>query len=91
MWTAQTSKFSVPWPVASDYGLGWIAGRQPQPKMRYQHFVWHAGSLLGSTSLLVLYPDEEIVSVALTNKGGLYVIDQMVLNAVENVVPLVID
>ena len=35
------------------------------------HYVWHSGGLFGMTSLLQIFPEQEIVVSVLTNKGNL--------------------
>ena len=39
--------------------------------------------------MLFVYPDEEMVGVALCNKGGIQGLDDMIVYAVENVFSLV--
>ena len=45
------------------YGIGWFT----QTDSRGRHWVGHSGGAIGGTGKLVVYPDEEIVIVILTN------------------------
>ncbi len=48
------------------YGLGW---RTDTDKQGY-HWVGHTGGAVGGTSKFMIYPDEEIIIVVLTNLSG---------------------
>lgn len=45
-----------------------------------QSYVFHDGGLFGASTMLMLFPDHQIVGVAMTNKGDID-LDQMVLYA----------
>lgn len=83
MWSDQTPEHK------HNYGLGWGIGTPPSQKLQHAHWVEHSGGLIGASSLLVIYPEEEIVAVTLTNKGRIGGLHQMVLHAVENICHLV--
>ena len=90
MWKSQfLLKYLDPYlTIKSDYGLGWVVAHE-NPQLKHPHIVWHAGGLTGASSMLLVYPDEEIVGVALCNKGNIVGLDQMILYAVENLYSLV--
>ena len=47
--------------------------------------MWHNGGLSGVSTMLVIYPQEEVVGVALTNKGSVPYMDQMVAHTMDNI------
>ena len=73
MWTGQTTKLSnVSIHPDNDYGLGWIIGHLNEttnPTVKHRNFKWHFGSLSGVTASVIIHPEQELVAVALTNKG----------------------
>ena len=94
MWTpnsppADNIKFiSSHYQINSDYGLGWLVASS-NPKLKHQKMMWHAGGTAGIATMLIVYPEEEIVGVAMTNKGGGQDLAPMIMNTVENVYNLV--
>lgn len=88
MWSPQISPSNKNPLLYSDYAFGWLVAKG-NDQLKHQHIVWHAGGLLGATTMLFIYPDEEIVGVALSNKGGVNGLDQMIAYTVENVFHLV--
>jgi CubicO group peptidase (beta-lactamase class C family) len=48
-----------------EYGMGWMSARDPHMRKAYFHF--GAGS--GGTSLLLIYPNQKLSIVLLTNLG----------------------
>lgn len=47
------------------------------------------GALIGATSMLAVYPDEEMVATVLTNKGSFSEMDKLILHITENVYPMI--
>ena len=47
----------------TNYGLGWVANTDDQGRS----FVGHSGGSVGGTSMLLIYPEEELVVVVLVN------------------------
>ena len=45
----------------------------------YKTLIWHSGGLLGTTTMLFIFPDQDIVGVGFTNKGFVAGLDQIVL------------
>lgn len=69
-------------------GYGWFTVNitHPEPSIiKHRNFVFHSGGLVGTTTMLIIYPEEEIVGVAFTNKGNMIGLDQMVIYTVENI------
>lgn len=72
------------------YGYAWfimnVSANESTPNNRTEpkrNSVWHSGGAFGVSNLLTIYPDEEIVVVALCNKGdvdGLDVITEFAVN-----------
>jgi len=89
MWTAQTHQAQIPFSVQSEYGFGWCVATSNNTKLAHQDIFWHEGGLLGDSAMLVVYPQEEIVGVALVNKGVIIELLDMVVHTVENVYDLV--
>lgn len=75
-----------------EYGFGWFIGstqlEMPFP-LNHRHFLWHSGGLSGVTTWLAVWPEEEIVGVALSNKGNTKNLGQAVLYAMENLYPMI--
>ena len=74
--------------INSKYGLGWIVASD-NPKLKHQKLMWHAGGTPGVATMLIVYPDEEIVGVAMANKGGGQDLAPMIMYTAENVYNLV--
>ena len=51
--------------------------------------LYYIGGLEGVATMLILYPDEEMVGVAMTNKGGGQNLAPMVMYTAENIYDLV--
>jgi CubicO group peptidase (beta-lactamase class C family) len=48
------------------YGLGWVSNTDKEGN----HWIGHSGGAVGGTSKLVIYPDQNIIVVVLTNLSG---------------------
>ena len=48
------------------YGLGWVTNTDKQG----HHWIGHSGGAVGGTSKMVIYPEDEIIVVVLTNISG---------------------
>ncbi|CAG2111250.1 unnamed protein product [Medioppia subpectinata] len=87
LWTPETiGKIKPEWFNPRDeYGKGWfikhIPDTDPYP---YRTLMWHSGGILGTTTMLTLFPDQNIVGVAFTNKGYVLDLDQIILNVAKN-------
>ncbi|CAG2116897.1 unnamed protein product [Medioppia subpectinata] len=87
LWIPETmGKIKPEWFNPRDeYGKGWfikhIPDTDPYP---YRTLMWHSGGILGSTTMLTLFPDQNIVGVAFTNKGYVLDLDQIILNVAKN-------
>lgn len=88
MWSPQIRTSRKNTFLNSDYAFGWQVAKENN-QLKHKHIVWHAGSLIGASSMIFIYPDEEIVGVGLTNKGGIHQIDQMITYTVENAYHLI--
>lgn len=89
MWSPQIKVTGIDSLIYSQYGFGWFVSDKGNDQLKHQHILWHSGHLLGVSTMLFIYPDEEIVAVALTNKGDIHVLEQMITYTVENVYSLV--
>lgn len=75
------------------YGYGWRSappGANPGCKNGNKGgIVAHSGGLLGAAAFLMIYPQEEIVGVMLSNKGQVSEQERIIVYAVENLMHLV--
>ena len=93
MWIKRTTNFpNFPWHPNNDYGYGWfIAYISPQvnPNLKHRNFVWHSGGLIGATTFLIIYSEEEIVAAVFSNKGYVAGLDNIAIYAAESIYPFV--
>ena len=70
--------------IHTGYGF-YIGYLSPEvaPTIKHRHIVWHSGGQVGVSVIMILYPTEEMVGVALTNKGYVPGLDNLVFNAAE--------
>jgi hypothetical protein len=45
----------------------------------YNTLIWHSGGLLGTSTILLIFPDYDIIGVAFANKGFVLESDQLIL------------
>ena len=70
-WTKMTTEVYTEGGEPTHYGLGWILGIPPFPGFpNLPQAVWHGGVQQGSTTAILLLPNEEIGVVLLSNSGG---------------------
>jgi len=55
------------------------------PTLQYRNFTWHSGGLVGVTTFLIIYPEEEAVAAVMTNKGYVQGLDSMAIYTMENI------
>ncbi len=106
IWTSRTDGLHLEtFPPGFGYGYGWVVvdlGKLPPSTnstppavaalkaYRHKHFRWHNGGLMGTSTYLAVYPEEEAVVVALTNRGEAQpALMQATMQTMENVYELV--
>ena len=52
----------------------------------FKRLIWHAGGMLGTSTMFYLIPSHELVAVAFANRGHVKALDQLVLNIVKDFV-----
>ncbi|OTF78767.1 hypothetical protein BLA29_003958 [Euroglyphus maynei] len=70
------------------YGYGWFISNltnSANANLRYKDYIWHSGGLMGTTTMLMIQPQSELVGVVLTNEGSTIGLDSMIIYLVENV------
>lgn len=67
-------------------GHGWIVSNT---NGTFSKLAWHGGGLLGTTTMVTIFPEQEIVGVVLVNKGGVSELQDIVFHVAENIYHLV--
>ncbi|CAG2102332.1 unnamed protein product [Medioppia subpectinata] len=68
-----------------EYGKGWFIKTIPESDpYPYKKIIWHGGNLGASTTMLILFPDQNIVGVAFANKGAVLKLDKLIENVAKN-------
>lgn len=91
IWTSHTTGLHDEDGEKVEYGFGWFinASQLELPfTLNHRNFVWHSGGLDGVTTWLTVWPEEETVGVALSNKGDTKHLDQAVHYAMEVLYPM---
>ncbi|KAH9403692.1 hypothetical protein TYRP_014879 [Tyrophagus putrescentiae] len=71
----------------SGYGYAWFVSTPPNQVSRT--VIFHSGGIMGLTSQLTIFPEEEMVGVTFINKGVILEGEQMVLYAAANLYHLI--
>ncbi|CAG2180827.1 unnamed protein product [Oppiella nova] len=73
LWSPETvGKIKPDMLGTNDYGKGWFITHLPAP-YPYKELIWHSGGLYGTSTILFLFPNENLVGVAFANRGFLAV------------------
>ncbi|CAG2178801.1 unnamed protein product, partial [Oppiella nova] len=68
LWRPETIGIQVPKEMGdNDYGKAWFIQRHPSP---FKEVIWHPGGITGTTTMLSLFPGENMVGVAFVNRGA---------------------
>ena len=87
VWTRRSQNAPhFPLRPTTEYGYGWFivhVSESVNPNIQHRDFNWHSGDLFGATTILIIYPKEEIVAVAMVNKGAIKGLDVLCIDAAE--------
>ncbi|CAG2102334.1 unnamed protein product [Medioppia subpectinata] len=83
LWTPETIGKIKPKDMKDEYAKGWFVTQIAEP-YPYRTQIWHAGGLLGTSTMLILFPNQNIVGVAFANKGWTVGLDQLILSVAKN-------
>ncbi|CAG2174235.1 unnamed protein product [Oppiella nova] len=68
LWRPETIGIQLPKEMGdNDYGKAWFIQRNPSP---FKEVIWHPGGITGTTTMLSLFPGENMVGVAFVNRGA---------------------
>ncbi len=81
------SDYFVSITVAKGWFIKHIAESVPYP---YKKLIWHSGGLLGTSTILFVFPEQNIIGVAFANKGYVIGLDQLILYVAKNLEPFLL-
>ncbi|XP_027196149.2 serine beta-lactamase-like protein LACTB, mitochondrial [Dermatophagoides pteronyssinus] len=69
------------------YGYGWMISNLTSlanANLTYKDYIWHNGGLMGTSTVLMIQPQSELVGAVLTNEGYTTGLDLMIIYMIEN-------